>query len=120
MGVVEKRDSELFEGENERSFKAAIAVAPFCETDGNVVVPTLILVGELDTRSLTVCRRLMVQRTGSGSSMTLIVYPGVHHDFDAARLPQGQRGDYWIQYDAAATERAVQDIRGFLARHLIN
>ena len=120
LSVVEKRDLELFGGENERSFKAAIAVAPFCSTDGNVLVPTLILVGELDTRPVTACRRLMERRTGSGNSMTLIVYPGVHHDFDAAHLPQGQRGDYWIQFDAAATERALQDIRGFLARHLVN
>jgi len=120
LSVVEKRDAELFEGENERSFKVAVAVAPFCETDGNVLAPTLIVVGELDTRPVTACRRLMTRRTGAGSAMTLIVYPGVHHDFDAAHLQQGRRGDYWIQYDAAATGRAVQDIRDFLARHLIN
>ena len=120
LSVVEKRDAELFEGETEQSFKAAIAVAPFCSTDGNVLAPTLIIVGELDTRPVAACRRLMARRTGAGRTMTLIVYPGVHHDFDAAHLPQGQRGDYWIQYDAAATERAVQDILGFLAKHLIN
>lgn len=120
LSVVEKRDAELFEGENEQAFKAAIAVAPFCSTDGHVLVPTLIVVGELDTRPVAACRRLMARRTGAGSTITLIVYSGVHHDFDAAHLPHGQRGDYWIQYDAAATERAAQDILGFLAEHLIN
>ena len=120
LSVVEKRDAELFEGETEQSFRAAIAVAPFCSTDGNVLVPTLIIVGELDTRPVAACRRLMARRTGAGSAMTLIVYPGVHHDFDAAHLPQGRRGDYWIQHDAAAAGRAVQDILGFLAKHLIN
>jgi len=39
LSVVEKRDAELFEGENEQAFKAAIAVAPFCSTDGHVLVP---------------------------------------------------------------------------------
>ena len=76
LSVVEKRDAELFEGENEQAFKAAIAVAPFCSTDGHALVLTLIVVGELDTRPVAACRRLMARRTGAGSTITLIVYPG--------------------------------------------
>lgn len=120
LAAVERRDAEVFEGEKEWSFAAAIALAPLCSSDGNVRAPTLILIGELDLTPAAACRRMMERRSGAGSAITLVLYPDAHHEFDVPDAQQGRRGDYWVEYNAAATELAVQDVRRFLLEHLRN
>lgn len=81
---------DLFEP-GDRKFKAAIAFYPSCLSDGTMTVPTLILIGALDdwTRA-SACTAMMANRTGAGSPVRLIVYPGAHHAFDVTSLQPGR------------------------------
>jgi dienelactone hydrolase len=101
----------------ERKFKAAIAYYPNCSaTNGDMAVPTLILIGELDDWTpAKKCREMMALRSGKGSSVKLDVYPGARHAFTAPGLKIGTE-DYGhrVEYNAAATEQSVGDVRAFL------
>jgi dienelactone hydrolase len=120
LAAMGERDFELFENETERQFKAAIAFYPDCPPAGAMTVPTLILIGELDDWTpASACKAMMANRTGAGSPVRLVVYPGAHHGFDIAALQPGR--DYFghrIEYNAVATKLAVEEVRGFLAEHL--
>lgn len=120
LGVVGQRDLDLFENEGHREFKAAIAFYPTCVADGTVAVATLVLIGELDDWTPAVlCTAMMKNRSGAGSSIRLIVYPGAHHGFDIVPLRQGRQiFGHWLEYNAAATEQATEEMRKFLAEHL--
>ncbi|MBZ9989944.1 dienelactone hydrolase family protein [Mesorhizobium sp. BH1-1-5] len=101
----------------DRKFKAAIAYYPICSTaNGDMAVPTLILVGELDDWSLAKkCRDMMAKRSGKGSPVSLEVYQGARHAFDAPefKAPVEAYG-HRVEYDAAAAEKSFSDVRAFL------
>lgn len=119
LSLVGARDFEMVENEGERKFKAAIAFYPACPTDGTMTVPTLILIGELDDWTRAVgCTRMMQSRTGAGSPVRLIVYPGAHHGFDVVPLQPGREMfGHRVEYNAAAAEQATEEVRRFLAEH---
>jgi dienelactone hydrolase len=120
LKIVGERDFDLFENEAEHKIKAAIAFYPSCPSDGTMTVPTLILIGELDdwTRA-SACREMMAGRSGAGSPVKLIVYPGAHHSFDAASLHPGRESfGHRIEYNAAAARLATEEVKRFLAEHL--
>ncbi|RVB99893.1 dienelactone hydrolase family protein [Mesorhizobium sp. M7A.F.Ca.AU.002.06.1.1] len=96
----------------ERKFKAAIAYYPDCSaTNGDMAVPTLILIGELDDRTPAKnCQEMMTQRSGKGSSVQLDVYPGARHGFDSAGLKTGIEA--YGQYNAA--EQSILASHAFL------
>lgn len=101
----------------ERKFKAAIAYYPRCSlASGDMAAPTLILIGELDDWSpAKKCREMMTQRSGRGSSVQLQVYPGARHAFDAPEFKNGiEAYGHRAQYNAAAADRSVSDVRIFL------
>jgi dienelactone hydrolase len=101
----------------ERKFKAAIAYYPRCSlANGDVAVPTLIMVGELDDFSpAKKCREMMTQRSGRGSSVQLNVYPGARHAFDAAEFKNGTEAyGHRVEYNAAAADQSVRDSHAFL------
>ncbi|RUT96443.1 dienelactone hydrolase family protein [Mesorhizobium sp. USDA-HM6] len=111
------------EGLMERKFKAAIAYYPNCSTtNGDMAVPTLILEGELDDFSpLKKCQQMMAQRSGKGSSVQLDVYKGAHHAFDAAEFKTGiEAYGHWVQYNEAAADQSISDVRDFLQKTLGN
>ena len=120
LGTVAMRDAGLFENDAGRTFKAAVAFYPTCSSDGTMTVPTLILIGELDDWTPAVlCTTMMKNRSGAGSPVRLVVYPGTHHGFDLAALRQGRQiFGHWLEYNAAATEQAAEEMRKFLAEHL--
>jgi dienelactone hydrolase len=63
---------------------------------------------------------MMASRTGVGSRVKLIVYPGAHHAFDAASLQPGREYfGHWIEYNAAAALLATEEVKRFLAEHLV-
>ncbi|RWC40065.1 MAG: dienelactone hydrolase family protein [Mesorhizobium sp.] len=95
----------------ERKFKAAIAYYPNCSAaNGDMTVPTLILIGELDDRTpAQKCQEMMTQRSGKGSSVQLDVYPGARHGFDYPGL-KGQR----MEYNAAAADQSISASHEFL------
>ena len=120
LSLVQQRDFELFEYEGDRQFKAAIAFYPNCGSDGIMTVATLILIGELDdwTPSLA-CKSMMVARSGAGSPVKLMVYPGAYHAFDIAALQPGREYfGHWTEYNRPAAEQAIEEVRRFLAQQL--
>ena len=116
-------------GEIERSakekFRAAIGFYPPClGLKGNMTVPTLILIGELDDWTpANECHNLAEGRDdwgisrekGQGIPIELSVYPGAHHDFDVPhfRTPQKLWGHH-LEFNEEARDRSVDAVRKFL------
>ncbi|QOZ31480.1 dienelactone hydrolase family protein [Bradyrhizobium sp. CCBAU 53421] len=106
-------------------FRAAVAFYPRClGIKGDMTVPTLIMVGELDDWTpARECRNLAEGRDDDGISrqhglgypIELIVYPGAHHDFDVPqyRTPAQLLGHH-LEFNAAARDQSVDDLRKFL------
>jgi dienelactone hydrolase len=116
-------------GEIERSakekFRAAIGFYPPClGLKGNMTVPTLILIGELDDWTpAQECRNLAEGRDDWGISrekdqgipIEITVYPGAYHDFDVPhfRTPQKLLGHH-LEFNEEARDRSVDAVRKFL------
>ncbi|TRC81120.1 dienelactone hydrolase family protein [Mesorhizobium sp. WSM4307] len=103
----------------ERKFKAAIAYYPNCSVaNGDMAVPTLILAGELDDFSpAEKCREMMARRNGKGSPVLLNVYEGARHAFDAPEFKVGTEAyGHRVEYNAAAADRSINDVRAFLKK----
>ncbi|MGY4476495.1 dienelactone hydrolase family protein [Bradyrhizobium sp. USDA 3364] len=113
------------EGSSKEKFRAAIGFYPLCGgVKGNMTVPTLILVGELDDWApANACRNLaegrddwgMAREKDTGIPIAITVYPGAHHDFDvpSLRTPQTQLGHH-LEFNAAARDQSVDALRNFL------
>lgn len=96
-----------------RRFRAAIAYFPYCvDSFSTVSVPALILIGELDEATpAQACKDMMAKRSGEGAPLRLVVYPGAHHSFTAARLrgkPETTYG-YRIEYNEAAARASWEE-----------
>jgi dienelactone hydrolase len=115
-GVVEHSSSN--------KFRAAVAFYPNCRTiQGNLTVPALIMIGELDDwTSAEGCRRLAegsddygVARRREGAPIRLIVYPGAWHAFDspALKTPKELFG-HRLEYNQAASDQSAVALRAFL------
>jgi dienelactone hydrolase len=101
----------------EGKFKAAIAYYPDCSaTNGDVTVPTLILIGDLDDWTpAKKCQEMMAQRSGKGSAVQLEVFKGARHAFTSRGLKAGtEEYGHRMEYNAAATEQSEKDVRAFL------
>ena len=117
-------------GQIERSaqakFRAAIGFYPPClGLKGNMTVPTLILIGELDDWApAKECRNLAEGRDdwgisrekGQGIPIEIIVYPGAHHDFDVPNFatPVKVLGHHLEFNEEARDQAAVDAVRKFL------
>lgn len=101
----------------EHKFSVAIAYYPNCSVaSGDMAVPTLILIGELDDFSpVQKCREMMAQRSGKGSPVQLNVYEGARHAFDAEEFKTGVEAyGHRVEYNAAAADRSASDVHAFL------
>jgi dienelactone hydrolase len=116
-GIVEQVSSN--------KFRAAIAFYPHClGFKGDMTVPTLILIGELDDWSLaTECRNMVDGRDDwgisrqqhQGAPIKLIVYPGAYHAFDAAGLTTPvQLLGHHLEFNPSATDQSIGAVREFL------
>ncbi|HEX7919703.1 MAG TPA: dienelactone hydrolase family protein [Bradyrhizobium sp.] len=106
-------------------FHAAVAFYPRClGIKGNMTVPTLIIVGELDDWTpAQECRNLAEGRDDDGISreqglgypIELIVYPGAHHDFDEPqyRIP-GRLLGHHLEFNEQARDQSIDAVRKFL------
>lgn len=114
------RHETLLEHEADQRFRAAVAFYPFCESDADIAVPTLILIGALDDWTpASACKAMMAARIGATVPVDLIVYPNAYHAFDVSALQSGrQYFGHHLQYDADAADEAIKEVRRFLARHL--
>ena len=116
-------------GEIERSakekFRAAVAFYPPCRgIKGNMTVPTLIMIGELDDWTpAQECRNLAEGRDdwgisrekGKGFPIEITVYPGAYHDFDVPRFrtPEKFLGHH-LEFNEAAHDQSIDALRKFL------
>jgi dienelactone hydrolase len=116
-------------GEIERSakekFRAAVGFYPPClGLKGNMTVPTLILIGELDDWTpARECRNLAEGRDdwgisrerGKGYPIEITVYPGAYHDFDVPNFatPVKMLGHH-LEFNAEARDRSIDALRKFL------
>jgi dienelactone hydrolase len=106
-------------------FRAAIAFYPPCRGfNGNMTVPTLILIGELDDWTPAAeCRNMVDGRDDwgisrqktEGAPIRLIVYPDAHHGFDAPNLTTPfQFFGHHLEFNQAATDRSIDAVHEFL------
>lgn len=110
---------------SQNKFRAAIAFYPPClGFKGNMTVPTLILIGELDdwTPSLE-CRNMVdgrddwgiSRRKGEGVPIRLVVYPDAYHAFDVPGLQTPiQFFGHHLEFNQPATDRSIEALREFL------
>jgi dienelactone hydrolase len=109
---------EIFDTPRDLRFSAAVAYYPLCGMiTENLILPALILIGELDdwtpARDCELWTKWQVNR---GAPARLIVYPGAYHAFDASAFADGRESfGHWLKYDASAAARSVQEMQGFLA-----
>jgi dienelactone hydrolase len=104
----------------DRQFKAAVAYYPLCAgRDGNVAVPTVILIGEKDDWTpASECTRMMAMRTGAGADVKLVVYPDAYHGFNGRSLRERPRTllGHHLEYNEAADDAAWHEMTSLLAR----
>jgi len=116
-GAIERNASE--------KFRAAVAFYPPClGIQGNMTVPTLILIGELDDWTpASECRNLadgrddwgISREKGKGDRIELIVYPGAYHDFDVPHYSTPARlFGHHLEFNAVARDQSVDALRKFL------
>jgi dienelactone hydrolase len=115
----------IIEQTSANKFRAAAAFYPPCRTfRGNMTVPTLILVGELDDWTpADECRNMVegrddwgiTRRKGEGIPARLIVYPGAYHAFDspALRTPVQYFGHH-LEFNQKAADQSAEALRDFL------
>ena len=102
-------------------FRAAIAYYPYCDIPAaKMTGPTLILIGDADeTNPVEQCRAMVAHARPDSAPITLIVYPGVHHNFDVALLTPGVRyRGFWLEYNEPAAKDAEEKTRAFHDAHL--
>ena len=106
-------------------FRAAIAFyPPASRSQGNMTVPTLILIGERDDWTpAQECRNMVDGRDDWGISrqksdgvpIRLIVYPGAYHAFDAPSLKTPiQFLGHHLEFNQSATDQSIDAVREFL------
>jgi dienelactone hydrolase len=117
LSLAQAHDFELFEGEGERAFKAAVAFYPYCVPGNMMKMPMLVLIGELDDWTPAALCRGIEARRSEGNPVKLVLYPGAYHSFDSPR-PGRRYFGHWLEYNAAAAEQAKEEVRAFLARHM--
>jgi dienelactone hydrolase len=110
---------------SQNKFRAAIAFYPRClGSKGDMTVPTLILIGELDDWTpAQECRNMVDGRDdwgisrqkSEGAPVRLVVYPGAYHAFDAVGLQTPiQFLGHHLEFNKPATDQATDAVRDFL------
>jgi dienelactone hydrolase len=114
---------------SQNKFRAAIAFYPRClGSKGDMTVPTLILIGELDDWTpAQECRNMVDGRDdwgisrqkSEGTPVRLVVYPGAYHAFDAVSLqaPIELLGHH-LEFNKPAADQAIDAVREFLHENL--
>jgi dienelactone hydrolase len=115
----------MIERTSKEKFRAAVAFYPPClGLKGNMTVPTLILIGDIDDWTpADECRNLAAGRDdygisrekGLGVPIELVVYPGAYHGFDAPELAIPVRFlGHHLEFNEAARDQSIDAMRKFL------
>jgi dienelactone hydrolase len=123
--VLSSVERGIIEQASPNKFRAAVAFYPHClGFKGNMTVPTLILIGELDDWTLAKeCRNMVDGRDDWGISrqsdqgvpIKLMVYPGAYHAFDASSptTPTMLLGHH-LEFNQSATDQSIGALFEFL------
>lgn len=118
-------ESGQIERTSKAKFRAAIGFYPICAgLKGNMTVPALIVIGELDDWTpASECRNLAEGRDdwgisrekGKGIPIEITVYPGAYHDFDVPRFrtPEKFLGHH-LEFNETARDQSIDAVRKFL------
>jgi dienelactone hydrolase len=115
-----------------KTFHAAVAFYPDCSgISGIMSVPTLVLVGDLDDWTPAKACQAMAEgrgdigisrEKGDRSLVSLVVYPGVYHFFNAPLLRSVSPGvrfmGHWLEYNADADDDSIAKVREFFRSNL--
>jgi dienelactone hydrolase len=118
-------ERSAIEQTSQNKFRAAVAFYPCClGFKGDMTVPTLVLIGELDDWApAQECRNMVDGRDdwgisrqkSDGAPVRLIVYPGAHHAFDAQGLQTPiQVLGHRLEFNKPAADQAIETLREFL------
>jgi dienelactone hydrolase len=110
-------------GRAKHRFRAAAAFYPPCgDVKGVMAVPTLVMVGARDERTLDACRKMAAseddmgisRQPDAGAPIQLVVMPGAYAGFDmpAFQKPADAFG-FHFEYSKAATDEAEEVLRQF-------
>jgi len=97
--------------------RAVVAYYPPCRVAAEQLsIPALILIGDADDWTpASDCERWMQRRAGQGAPVKLVVYPHAYHSFDnPGGMIGGRYLGHWLQYDADAALRSVNEMHDFL------
>ena len=109
---------ETFDAPRDLKFRAAVAYYPLCGVASEeLIVPTLILIGELDDWTpARDCELWMKRRADRGAPVKLVIYPGAYHAFSVPAFADGREmHGHWLKYDAEAAGKAVEEMQSFLS-----
>ncbi len=110
--------------------RGAIAYYPLCSAraDGDISVPTLVLIGEADTWTPPgPCRELQASRNLKRPDLLRVeYYPGAYHSFDELNKPVAIPGagpggivsNHYVGHDPVAAGKAEAETKAFLHRLL--
>jgi dienelactone hydrolase len=107
-----------------RRFRGAAAFYPACGAEkGVMTIPTLIVVGALDTRALEACRKMaqgkddvgISRQSGDGIPIEFVALPEAYAGFDtpAFQKPIDVRG-FHLEFSQSATDQSRNVLREFL------
>jgi len=121
--VLDVVEQELFAPGQPAHFRAAVAYYPACRSsNGNLTIPTLILIGGRDDWTpAEACQKMVAHESdigvtrspGAGIPAKLVVYPTATHAFDAPE-PSHRYLGHFIEHDAEAAQDAEIQMRTFL------
>ncbi|HEX7926423.1 MAG TPA: dienelactone hydrolase family protein, partial [bacterium] len=99
-------------------FQAAVAFYPGCPAHGEFTVPTLLLMGGADKWAWPQpCKQMVKKHQANGEDISIVVYPGATHAFDAVRSTVQILG-FVLQYDPSAAADAQSRVHKFLQTNL--
>jgi dienelactone hydrolase len=117
-------EASSWAGKHKDRFVAAVAIYPLCDllSAGQFFSPALIISAELDDLAKpSGCERLVKSVPLDLNVPILKIMPGAYHWFDMPRRPSqlddktySQSWDMTYEYNARATETAVNQVRSFL------
>ncbi len=118
-------DTSSWAGKHKDRFVAAVAIYPACDlisVVGQFFSPALIISAELDTMGRPISCERLVKSVPSGSDVPILkIMPGAYRWFDLPHRPAissdmkfFQTYDKTYEYNAKATEAAVNHVRLFL------
>ena len=99
------------------SFRAAVALYPWCEGPAILDAPLLIAAAARDDWTPAQKCRAFVKRVRTDHVLALKIYPEAHHMFDVPGLDKIQF-NHVIRHDPKAEADVIERVRAFLAQHL--